>query len=247
MHKDYTIRKKELHNPRISTGKHTITAKVEVPNIQEKYSLDWEGTNEDWALHDIVFLISLFTRRNVFLKNPNMINGVINQDPRQWRWGILLKQSIIEHRFEEDLNYVYNRIRNPDWQKRYSKGYFLFILRSALQPQSLESTFILCFSIWEHLYTLDNPKNLKIKDIWKVTASEKIKYVTNIYSDISTESNDYKKIVESICNARNRTVHIGRFPDSQTIDEVERFIYSTEKLTTTILGLKTIHGTYSFC
>ncbi|MFA7079071.1 MAG: hypothetical protein WC147_11785, partial [Syntrophomonas sp.] len=56
--------------------------------------------------------------------------------------------------FQESLNSMYELIRTEEWQKTYEKGYFLLIAKNAFKPQILETSFLLCWTIWEHLFTI---------------------------------------------------------------------------------------------
>ena len=144
-----------------NTGTHVHTAMVELPLEEQKAVLKWSDNKT--ALMDILLLLSIFTRRDVFFSGfsnyENLDEGKkapIIQDPRVFPSGKILRTSIqykeepIEPEsleycigFEQGLNQVYGRIRSDEWQKEYESGYFLLLAKSAFQTRNLESSFIL--------------------------------------------------------------------------------------------------------
>jgi hypothetical protein len=122
-----------------NTGNHAVTAKVILPEVEEKACLDWSDRDKT-ALMDILLLLSLFTQREVFAGDPELYpeNIAIRRDPRVYQWGGTLSSSI-EYKekwldedirynigFEESIEQVYTMIRSDHWQKKYRNGYFLF-------------------------------------------------------------------------------------------------------------------------
>ena len=253
-----------------NTGNHTITAKVELPEKQKKFVLEWGGTTENWALHDIMLLLSLFTQRNVFWKQPKE-EGIIIRDPRMYGYGGSLRSSLkqefesiegtknqVDRGFERNLTEIYKLIRTPNWSGKYEKGFFLFLLKSAFQAQILETSFILCWVIWEHLYS-----NMKRnRDITKIGSGETSKVSSLLYKfDFGTEE-ECLNLTEIFKKTRDSLVHFGAFEqinceniklfynntfvqnnyseiqkNAKSIDDAILFIYLTELLTSKILGL----------
>ncbi len=85
-----------------NTGKHAITAYVDLPRNEQKAVLAWaDGSNT--ALIDILLLLSIFTRRDVFAVDSAIDDGtgkVIIADPRVYPCGGVLGASIT---YEERL------------------------------------------------------------------------------------------------------------------------------------------------
>ena len=240
----------EFHIER-NTGNHAITAKVEVPEKQKKFVLEWGGTSENWALHDIMLLLSLFSSRNVFLRKPTGTE-IIKPDYRVHPYGGNLRTSLrqefepiagtenqADRGFERNLTEIYKLIRTLVWQKKYGKGFFLFLLRSAFQPQILETSFILCWTIWEHLFTLHNKNWLDEEKIHRLSGIDKIANIFveyDLFKEIDSKS---RKVIQKLCKTRNKLTHFGKFPDKNpnSKEDAEIFIRLTEIITAKILGL----------
>lgn len=71
-----------------NTGGHAITASIEIPEVEEKAVLEWTGGNIS-PLSDILLLLSLFTRREVFVGElqDKQYTGIFLADPRVYTWG----------------------------------------------------------------------------------------------------------------------------------------------------------------
>ena len=125
-----------------------------------------------------------------------------------------------------------------------------------MTPLIIETSFILCWTIWEHLFALHNV-NLNDKEIHIISGYDKIKYIAkeyNVVKDLSSKTNRIKKL----CECRNRIIHVGKFPeDNKKKDasltnynlnsyenEVEKFIYATEALIAKTLNLKPLQDYY---
>ncbi len=67
--------------------------------------------------------------------------------------------------FEKNINNALTLINSIEWQKEYDEGYFLFLLKSAIQRQSLDTSFIICWTIWEHVFAIKNRKRLDSESI----------------------------------------------------------------------------------
>ncbi len=253
------------HKTVVQTGSHQITATVEIPDVEQQAVLMW-ADQEPKRILDVLLLLSIFTGRNVFVKNWEEDEGVaILQDHRQHHFGgelilSLPTESRWRHRhegtlhtekeiqgkplwdydqlnigFEKGLNNVLDLISSKDWQKTYEGGYFLFLYRQAIQRQILETSFIVSWSIWEHLFTLHNKNWLDESSIQKMGGKEKITFVYNKYlgspSQVSSE-------IEPLAKARNRIIHYGIKPTGTDNDSMERFVRMTERLMAIILGLR---------
>lgn len=258
--KEYPNRLQDLYQPvNISTefsikqnnGNHAITATVEVPDKPRKSILEWSGTSENWEIFDITLLLSLFTGRNVFLKISKK-EEIIIADYRTYQYGGSLRTSLkqefesiggtkrnADKGFERSLTEIYELMRTPTWQEKYGKGFFLFLLKSAFQQQILETSFILCWTIWEHLFTLHNQKWLSDEKIEKMSGADKISFIFTEYGLFDKIDTESKKVVKSFNLTRNRLIHFGKFLENKTsITDADLFIRLTELVVAKILELE---------
>jgi len=240
-----------------NTGTHSITAFVELPDsAEEEAMLDWSGNNNK-ALMDILLLLSLFIGRDIFTLKPQddkeikISKDVIIADPRFYAWGGILRCSIpykeqpIEPEplgydigFEEGINKIYKLIRSDEWQEEYRRGYFLFLAKMAFRRQTLESSFVQCWTIWEHLFAILNDNWLSNKQIQLMSSAEKISYLLVKYALSGEIDNVSRKRIEALAEIRNRLIHFGRFPERESVhDHAILFIRLTEFIISKILGL----------
>ena len=216
----------EIH---ANTGKHAVTAYVGIPESEKRAVLAWaDGSNT--ALSDILLLLSIFTRRDVFAVDNAIDDGtgkVIIADSRFYPSGGVLGASIpYEERlidpadplsgydigFEKCLNQIYELIRTEEWKDRYERGYFLFLAQQAFRSRSPDIAFTLCWVIWEHLFAILNRKWLSEDRLRRIHSSDKVAFlfVKSEVKDNITEEN--RKQIEKWIKIRNRLVHFGRFP-----------------------------------
>jgi hypothetical protein len=247
------------------TGSHQITAIVEIPDQEDPAVLPWLDKNTKQIL-DVLFLLTIFTDRNVFIKDWEGEKPII-ADHRMHQWGAELLLSL-EHQpmwkdmntgelknisemaknpifdynlvdigFEKSINAVLNTISNKKWQEKYSNGYFLLLFRQAIQRQIIETSFILCWSIWEHLFTLHNKKWLDKRTSETLSGYEKISFILSEYFLISLDDKA-KQEIGKLARTRNRIVHYGMKADDIDYKEMEMFIRLTEQLMAMILELQ---------
>jgi hypothetical protein len=233
----------------LSTGSHAITSIVDLPSKEKKAVFPW-GNEKPTALDDILLLLSIFTSRHVFAAEPDENgNSIIVADPRQYYFGRSLRTSLPYKRnesvdgseynagFEIEINNIYKRVRRKKWLESYGKGYFLFIFREACKRQILETSFILCWSIWEHLFYLHNKQWLSNEAIRKLPSKEKVSFVITRYKiKEQIEPRDTEGLKRFV-QIRNKLIHTGRFPDEQAKNEATLFIRITERVVAQILGL----------
>ncbi len=235
---------------RANTGEHVVTAYVDLPEQEERAILEW-ADGEATALSDILLLLSLFRGRDVFVVDDRDDNDVISADPRVYNWGGVLRCSIpfkpqpldpeplrCDIGFEEGLNQVYKLIRSEEWQHKYKGGYFLFLARPAFRCQSLESAFIRCWTVWEHLFAVLNRHWLSSKQMHRLSAVEKIAYLLVEYALRDEIDSTSRRRVEALAEIRNRIIHFGRFPERGSVhDDAVLFIRLTEFITAKALNL----------
>jgi len=249
-----------------NTGSHQITALVEIPDTEERAILPWISSNFT-KLQDVLLLLSLFTRRNVFALKKDEEAKPLFPDPRQhFRGGQFrlskLEDSKYKHKetgelksleemknipvfdynlidlgFEKTINELLNTIASNEWRKDYGNGYFIFTFRQALKQEDIEPAFLLCWTIWEHLFALHNRQWLDQKSIEKTSGDKKIAFILNKYLLIDFDGSARTE-VRRITTARNSLVHFGTIPDSVDYDEMRMFMSLTEQIMAIILRLK---------
>ncbi len=236
-----------------NTGQHAFTAYVELPDHEDRAILEWKGDSST-ALNDVLLLLSIFTGRDVFaFEDKDSDLPFLIPDPRCYQSGGVLITSIPykEHppysdawEFgydvgrEEGLNQIYHLIRTEEWQRKYEHGYFLFLAQQAFRQQTLESAFIQCWTIWEHLFTIHNRNWLSDKQIRQLDSSEKIGFLLTNYALKDKIDDGSRKRIASLAEIRNRLVHFGKFPGRGSVhDDAVLFIRLTEFVIAKILGL----------
>jgi hypothetical protein len=237
----------------VNSGENVITAFVDFPENEPTAVFDWTGPTTS-ALTDILLLISIFTRRDVFevdLKYDKNEHGISTADPRLYIGGGILRTSIpyrgqpvepepnkYDIGFEDGLNAIYSLIRSKEWQREYHDGYFLILARSAFRRQPLDAMFIQCWTIWEHLFAILNDNWLSEKQIISLSSSEKISYLLVRYALRNKISRKEHERIKELAEIRNRLIHYGRFPDKgSVVDNAILFTRLTEFIIAKILGL----------
>lgn len=238
---------------RSNTGGHAITANVEIPKPEEQAILKWSGSNNS-ALSDVLLLLSIFTGRDVFVgtaQDEHAEGDVILVDPRFYAWGGILRCSIpyreqpIEPEpfgydigFEEGINQIYDLIRSEEWQQEYQQGYYLFLARMAFRRQPFESSFVQCWTIWEHLFAILNRNWLSSRQIRQLSSTEKIAFLLVRFALRGEIDSASRTRIESLAEIRNRLIHFGRFPERGSVhDDAVLFIRLTEFVMARILDL----------
>ena len=139
--------------------------------------------------------------------------------------------------FEKGLNEVLDLITNLEWRSSYLNGYFLFLYRDAVLRQPLEKSFLTCWTIWEHLFSIKNRAWLKESDIFRISSDKKIAYILTKYFHKTIDKAAWEGI-NKLTLCRNRLVHFGKRKEGIEGNELVLFIRITEQLVATILGLK---------
>jgi len=232
-------------------GKHSITAYVDIPDTEEKAVIGQDNHTRT-ALNDILLLLSLFTLREVFTADATERSANdITADPREYAMGGILRCSIpyknkpipddepygYDIGFEEGINQVYSLVRSEDWQRKYKSGHFLLLARQAFRRQPLETLFIQCWTIWEHLFTLHNERWLSSKQIRQISSFEKIAFLLVTYALKNEIDDSARGRIKSLAGIRNRLIHFGYFLDNAIQDDAVMFIGLTEFVIAKILGL----------
>jgi len=250
-----------------TTGSHQQTAFVEVPETEEDPVLPWDKKGGYTKLQDVLLFLTLFTGRNVFALNPGEEKYPLRPDPREHvyggqfhlsarrieRWcnketGELLTEKevqgkavwnydLIDLGLEQTINQVIETIASPKWQTTYSDGYFIFLFRQAMREHDIEPAFLLCWTIWEHLFALQNKEWLDDASIEQTNGEKKFAFILNKYLLISIDDAARKEI-KRMTKARNRLVHFGKKPDNVEIEELRMFIRLTEQVVAIVLNLE---------
>jgi hypothetical protein len=232
----------------INTGTHAVTAEVTFPLKEKKPVLEW-GDNKATALDDILLLFSIFTLRDVFAVSEPIEKGeaAITADSREYFFGI---RTAIQYEgaedkhgnkydigFQKGVQRVYSMMRTAKWQKEYGGGRFLLLFRSACKRQILETSFIVCWTIWEILFTLHNQSWLSEEQIIRLPASEKISYILTRYRIKAALDGTDRKGIKRFVKMRNAMVHAGRFADETALHDAALFVRVTAIIVAEILGL----------
>ena len=241
---------------KVNTGEHAITSFVEAMNPEQKAILEW-GSAKNTALDDILLLLSLFTRRDVFAVDKLEKDIAIVADPRQYSAGGILRCSIpykadksgdssklssiafpCDIGFEETITEIYNLMRTKEWQNKYKGGYFLFLAQQAFRRQQLETAFTQSWTIWENLFAILNQNWLSGKRIQQIDASEKISFILTTYGLRGEINSKSRERINSLVEVRNRLIHFGRFPiRSDAYLDAVLFMELTEFVLAKIFGL----------
>jgi hypothetical protein len=250
-----------------NTGTHQFTAIVEIPKKEKAPILPWDKKYKHTRLNDVLLLLSLFTGRNVFSLHEEEEKFPITRDPRghyfggqfelsaiqdfQWRnkktgecvpddkmdGKLVYDSEHIDLGLEQTINKVLNTISTNEWKEEFGNGYFLFLFHQALDIHNIEPVFLLCWTIWEHLFALHNRNWLDQSTIEKMSADNKISFIINKYLLIKLDASANKEI-KRITKARNRLVHFGMKPANVDYSEMDLFIRCTEQIVSITLGLK---------
>jgi hypothetical protein len=233
-------------------GKHTKTAYVELPEQEDKAVLEWSNSNAT-ALQDVLFLLSIFVGRDVFLSKSKESDEFYLADPRQYHGGGVLRCSLpykashtdsskqeisYDIGMEEGINQVYMLMRSEEWLHKYKQGYFLLLARQTFYEQPIESAFTQCWTVWEHLFTILNQNWLSDKQIRQLDSSEKIAFIMTEFA-LRGEIDDFsRKRIKSLAEIRNRLIHFGKFPERDAVyDDAVLFVRLTEFIIAKTLGL----------
>lgn len=240
-----------------NSGKHAITAYVDIPDTEEKAVIGENNNTRAAALNDILLLLSLFTQRDVFTADTTERGAnIITADPRMYGMGGVLRCSLpyknkpipddepygYDIGFEEGVNQVYSLVRSEDWQRKYQSGHFLLLARQAFRRQPLETVFIQCWTIWEHLFSILNSNWLSSKQIEQISSFEKIAFLLVTYALKNEIDDSARGRIKSLAKIRNRLIHFGYFPDNAILDDAVMFTELTEFVIAKILGLSPYGG-----
>jgi hypothetical protein len=230
-------------------GTHGCTSIVQIPAKQKKPVIAWTNDQEKpTALADILLLLSLFTGRDVF-SVPKLIGrdgSYTNMDPRAYYVDLrtAIPYEADESKppprpdigFEKGINEVYTLMRTSAWQRQYANGRFLPLFRTACRRNIIETSFITCWTIWEHLFALHNQKWMSKDEIRRFPVAEKISYVTVEYKIKDALKGKDREGIKRFATIRHTLVHAGRFPDPSAIKDAALFIQVTCMIVAKILG-----------
>jgi hypothetical protein len=233
-------------------GEHVITAFVDLPECEDNAVLEWAKSNAT-ALVDVLLLLSIFSGRDVFLSQNEEGDGIYLADPRQYHGGGILRASLrykASHNdqnqnqiaynigFEEELNRIYALIRSEEWLQKYNRGYFLFLVQQASYEQTIDSAFIHCWTIWEHLFAILNQNWLSPKQIQQLDSSDKVAFILTKFALRGEIDDKSKNRIKTLSEIRNRLIHFGKFPERDAVhDDAVLFVRLTEFVVAEILGL----------
>jgi hypothetical protein len=129
-------------------------------------------------------------------------------------------------------------IRSKQWQDTYGNRHFLKLAKQAFKRQIIETSFIQCWTIWEHLFTILNKSWLSEDKNNSLSSIEKISYILIKYDMKEIVSKKDKEKIKALAEIRNKLVHNGRLPKRESVySDSELFIRLTEFIIAKILGL----------
>lgn len=233
---------------RACNGTHVATGFVLLPDEERALALGW-AREDATELDDILLLLSLFTQRRVLVFEEEDIQGII-ADPRKFHYGGTLALSLpqisrgsgIDTQHTQALSSgateVNALIRSDAWQSTYSGGHFLFLFLAALHRQILETSFLTCWTIWEHLFRLHHEHWISRGSLRRLAAKEKIAFVLTKYGLREKISEADWKSVERFTRIRHRLTHDGTFEQHDDAKAADLFIRLTEFVIAKVLGLE---------
>jgi len=258
-----------------TTGTHQQTATVEIPDREDSAILPWAKESRFTKFQDILLFLTLFTGRNVFALRPGEEKYPLRPDSRCHFWGgqfRLSRQRDVKWRhkttgefktdeemkslpvfdydyldmgLEKTICLVLQTLQSKNWRKEYGSGYFIFTFRQAVREYDIEPAFLLCWTIWEHLFTLHNRHWLDDASIEQTSGDKKIAFILHRY--LLVEINNVARAeIKRITKARNRLIHFGPIPDNVDLEEMQMFIRLTEQLMAIVLGLEPSNALNSF-
>jgi hypothetical protein len=229
-------------------GTHIATGIVVLPEEERPPVLKWRHPDAT-ELDDILLLLSLFTQRRVLVFEEEDTQGII-ADPREFHYGGTLALSLPQTKRGSALETEYaqaiasgvaevnERIRTDAWQCKYQGGYFLFLFFSACHRHIVETSFLLCWTIWEHLFRLHNEHWVSTKILKDINVRGKIRFILTEYGLREKISKQDEKSVNRLTLIRHRLSHDGTFAESDDVKAAVLFIRLTEFVIAKILGLE---------
>lgn len=180
--------------------------------------------------------LRLSLENNVWWRNKKT-NKLISEEQMQKEKKQVWDYDHLDLGLEKTLNNILQTISSKEWANQYDGGYFLFTYRQTLQQQYIDQAFVLCWTIWEHLFTLSNKAWLDDTTIEQISGDKKIAFIYNRYLLVDIDSQARKEI-KRITGARNRLIHYGKIPTNVDIKEMILFVRLTEQIMAIILGLQ---------
>ena len=229
-------------------GTHIATGTVVLPEEERPPTLKW-GNPDATELDDILLLLSFFTRRRVLVLEEEDMQGII-ADPREFHYGGTLALSLPQNKrgsgYETEyaqaiaagVAKVNERIRTDEWQGTYEDGNFLFLFLAACHRQIVETSFLLCWTIWEQLFRLHNQHWISSVTLRRIAVREKIRFILTKYGLRDMISEQDEKSVNRLTLIRHRLSHDGTFSGSDDPKAADLFIRLTEFVITKIFGLQ---------
>jgi hypothetical protein len=231
------------------TGAHQVTGVVHLPGEAPPAALGW-GHESATALDDILLFLSIFTGRKVFALDPAMADGPIIADPRKFQYGggvgLSLGQLTRPGEFGTDDHApnlsagtaeVLSLIRSDAWHSTYGEGKFLFLFVAACHRQIVETSFLLCWTIWEHLFRLHHEHWISNRALKDINVREKIRFILMEYGLREGIRKEDERSVDRLALIRHRLTHDGTFAQGEDADAADLFVRLTEYVIAKTLGL----------
>jgi hypothetical protein len=268
---DEIIGKLQQLGAKSQTGSHQVTAIVEGPENEKPAALCW-GDPDPKQLLDVMLLLTLFTRRNVFYRHWEgeiaiFANHGIHEWggnlylslPREWLWkdsrtGKLDKTpddipwnhaKHVEVGFEKSINNVLATVSSPEWLKRYSGKDHTGGYYLLLFKYVLHRQLIeIAFtSCWTIWEHLFAVHHLNKMSDKAIEGTAGYKKIEFIHKTYFGVEPSSKRALAELCLIRNRIVHYGMRKTNDDNTCMIKFIRRTEQLIALTLNL-TPSGTF---
>lgn len=238
------------------TGSHAHTAWTDLPDNERPAQFSTAGHHHS-ELDDVLLLLSLVTCRDVFAvrdEGEPLHVPIIIADSRLHPFGGSIRAGIPFRRvpgglgrhgwfnggFQEGMNSIFETTRDSNWRKKYGDGRFLVLALNAFRRQAIESSFIQCWTLWEHLFAVHNRHWISANNVEKLRAIEKVAFIYSEYIFPGQEVDDLARDrIAQLAKIRNRLVHFGIFPEKDTaFEEALLFVELTEIVVARSLGIE---------
>lgn len=246
------------------TGSHQVTATVTTPDNEENSLLPFQTTRS--KLYDVLLFLTIFSGRNVFVKDWNADLPITADYRMHTFAGADLRLSIdLDHKvrvkgtgeiidsvsangipfwdiewvslgFDTAIENVINYISRKEWSDIYDDGYFLFTYQSMVRWQNIEPAFLMAWTLWESLFSVENRNTMQEQDIYNTSGYIKISYILKKYFSITVDASNSEQ-VKLLVKARNRIAHFGKMHPEVSIEDMKTFIQVTDQIVAEILGL----------
>lgn len=274
--KEYKERFNKLHHTsavcggefshEVNIGSHQITATVESPDNESMSKLPWESANKVTKLQDVLLLLTLFTERNVFVCDNDILP--ISADPRchfigggtgefrsfinhEYKWkniktGIIIDKLTKEsgqknnwHSIDFGFEKTVNQTLNLIHSDDWQKTFdkgYFLFLFKEVMGQIYITTAFLI--CWTICEHLFALHNNNWLSEDEVHKMNGETKIKFIFQKYNPDFLHKKEEFTKIVRTRNRLIHFGKIPINTDLKEMRTFINFTQEIIAKILNLK---------